>query len=220
MSAPPDHWQRLGDVLVNRRVQLDPRYTNRRTFVEETHGGKHASWYRVITSIETGARSNYTRETIAAVERAYQMEPGSVKAIIDGGRTSGLAASGSGLEAALDARRQELDKAWRDIAIDAGISYETLRALRRGDNEPSTLTKRRLERALRWETGSLDEVLAGGEALPLASEPAIDPAPVQVILQSLVCCRCLLSGSSRSAVTLVAGNAVCVDHAREELNRG
>jgi hypothetical protein len=83
-TATPD-WTRLGDLLVTRRVQLDPRYKNRRTFVADTHTGSRDSWYRLITAIETGARSNYSRETIAAIEVAYRLEPGSLVRTRDGG---------------------------------------------------------------------------------------------------------------------------------------
>jgi hypothetical protein len=60
----------------------------------------------------------------------------------------------------MNARRRQLGKTWKQIAIEADISTETLRALRLGKNEPSDLTKSGLERALRWKSGSLDAVLA------------------------------------------------------------
>jgi hypothetical protein len=79
-------WQRLGDLLVTRRVQIDPRYTSRRTFVAETHSGKQDSWYRMITSVENGSRDNYSRETLAAIEIAYQLQPGSLnRTLTEGG---------------------------------------------------------------------------------------------------------------------------------------
>jgi ribosomal protein L30/L7E len=63
----------------------------------------------------------------------------------------------------MDQRRRDLGMAWSRIAADAGITVETLRALRRGANEPSNLTKSGIERALQWGRGSVDKVLAGGE---------------------------------------------------------
>ncbi|WP_326828742.1 hypothetical protein OIE13_22820 [Streptosporangium sp. NBC_01810] len=77
MSTTEAAWHRLGDLLVTRRVQLDPRYANRRLFAADTHSGKEGSWYRMITSVENGGRDNYSRETKAALERAYQLRPGS-----------------------------------------------------------------------------------------------------------------------------------------------
>lgn len=78
MSTDAPDWRALGDLLVRRRVQLDPHYKNRRRFVTDTHSGSKDSWYRIITSVETGARTNYSRETLAAMEVAYQLEPGSL----------------------------------------------------------------------------------------------------------------------------------------------
>lgn len=85
MSTNEAAWRDLGDLLVHRRVQLDPRYANRRTFVAETHSGKEGSWYRMITSIENGDRTNYGRETLAAMEVAYQLKPGSIQRTINSG---------------------------------------------------------------------------------------------------------------------------------------
>lgn len=90
MNTAVTAWQRLGDLLVTRRVQLDPRYTSRRTFVAETHSGKQDSWYRMITSIENGSRDNYSRETLAAVEVAYQLQPGSLGRALEGGDLESL----------------------------------------------------------------------------------------------------------------------------------
>lgn len=79
MSTDAPDWKSLGDLLVTRRVQLHPQYKNRRKFVADTNsGGSESSWYRLITSIETGNRDNYSRETYAAMEVAYQLKPGSL----------------------------------------------------------------------------------------------------------------------------------------------
>lgn len=80
------------------------------------------------------------------------------------------------LDLAMDARRLSLNLEWRDLAAEAGVSYETLRALRRAGNA-APLTKRRVEEALRWTPGSIDAVLAGGEptlAESLESAPGYD----------------------------------------------
>lgn len=98
MSTTEAAWRSLGDLLVTRRVQLDPRWANRRTFAAETHSGKQASWYRIITSIENGDRTNYSRETLAAVEVAYRLMPGSIQRTIDSGALEpapALAAAGT-----------------------------------------------------------------------------------------------------------------------------
>ena len=71
------------------------------------------------------------------------------------------------LDAAMDARRLDLHLSWRDVAREADISYETLRAVRRGENSPSPLTTRDIERALHWAAGSVDAVLGGSDPDPL-----------------------------------------------------
>lgn len=72
----------------------------------------------------------------------------------------------------MDERRQALGMTWAEVANDAKITVETLRALRRGNNQPSTLTKRGLERALQWESGSVERVLAGDDPIPARAHSA------------------------------------------------
>ncbi|MEU2450090.1 MULTISPECIES: helix-turn-helix transcriptional regulator [unclassified Streptomyces] len=75
----------------------------------------------------------------------------------------------------MDRRRQTLGLTWRQVAEQAGISYETLRAIRKGEQAGSDLTRRGLERALQWETGGFEISEAGGEPTVLA-EPAAPAA--------------------------------------------
>jgi transcriptional regulator with XRE-family HTH domain len=63
----------------------------------------------------------------------------------------------------MDRRRGELGLSLREIARQADITPETLRAVRRGLNDPSSLTRRGIERALQWTAGSVDQILEGGE---------------------------------------------------------
>lgn len=72
------------------------------------------------------------------------------------------------LAIAMEQRRLELDLAWKDLASAAKVSVATLGAIRRGVNEPSALNKRRLENALRWEHGSIEAILTGGEPTTVA----------------------------------------------------
>jgi hypothetical protein len=86
LTGHQDAWKRVGDQLVERRVQLDPRYRVRRVFARETCSGtSEDSWYRQITDLESGARDNYTRSTVAAAEAAYQLRPGSIRRLLDEG---------------------------------------------------------------------------------------------------------------------------------------
>lgn len=70
----------------------------------------------------------------------------------------------------MQARRLELGmRTWRALAEEAGISYETLRALRAGENvAPGTADA--IERALKWAPGSISTIISGGEPTP-ADEP-------------------------------------------------
>lgn len=77
----------------------------------------------------------------------------------------------------MEERRQALGMTWAKVASEANITVETLRAIRRLKNEPSTLTKRGLERALHWKPDSIDAVLAGRDPTPLppsGSLPALE----------------------------------------------
>ncbi|MDX2681066.1 helix-turn-helix domain-containing protein [Streptomyces sp. NY05-11A] len=79
------------------------------------------------------------------------------------------------LNAAMNERRLGLRMNWREVATAAGISYEALRAIRRGDYRPTELTARGLDEALQWRPGSTLSILDGGVATPLedaASTPS------------------------------------------------
>ena len=77
---PTANWKRLGELLVRRRIELDPRYSNRRLFADES--GLN---YRIVSDVERGRRDNYENQTIAAVEVAYRVLPGSVARVVAGG---------------------------------------------------------------------------------------------------------------------------------------
>jgi len=73
----------------------------------------------------------------------------------------------------MDERRQALGKTWAQVAREADITIETLRAIRRGKNEPSDLTKRGLDNALQWQAGSVQRVLSGQQPRPTGSLPSL-----------------------------------------------
>jgi transcriptional regulator with XRE-family HTH domain len=75
----------------------------------------------------------------------------------------------------MEKRRQQLGMTWAEVATEAKITVETLRAIRRGKNEPSPLTKSGLERALRWQTGSIDAIYAGRQPSPDAETRSQPP---------------------------------------------
>lgn len=75
-----DAWSRLGDLLVRRRVELDPRYKNRRTFCAERE-----IEYKVISDIETAKRTNFSGRMLAHLEIAYAIAAGSIDTALRGG---------------------------------------------------------------------------------------------------------------------------------------
>ena len=74
-----DAWTRLGQLLVERRIDLNPRYKNRRTFCEE-----RGVDYKVVSDIETTKRTNFGRDTIAHLEVGYEVKAGGIQAVLDG----------------------------------------------------------------------------------------------------------------------------------------
>jgi hypothetical protein len=80
-SADMDAWRRLGRMLERRRVELDTRYSNLSLFAAE-----RGLDYRMAWDVEHAARSNFRRPTITAIEVAYGWVPGSVAAVLAGGR--------------------------------------------------------------------------------------------------------------------------------------
>lgn len=89
------------------------------------------------------------------------------------------------LASAIEARRGELGLSLRQVAELAGITGETLRAVRKGSNEPSSLTKRGIERALAWAAGSVDHILDGDGPLPADKPPADPMGATEAILDDM-----------------------------------
>jgi hypothetical protein len=87
-SHPRPAWTRLGELLMRRRIDLDPRYRNRRLFTAE-----RAVEYRIVNDIELGNRDNYEPGTIAALEGAYAVAPGSIGRALEGGELEPLGAT-------------------------------------------------------------------------------------------------------------------------------
>jgi hypothetical protein len=71
-------------MLVRRRLELDPRYRNRRTFARE----RDPRLYRLFSDIELGKRTSYKPASLAAIERAYELGPGAIGRFLSGGLES------------------------------------------------------------------------------------------------------------------------------------
>jgi hypothetical protein len=72
-------WTRLGDALIRRRIEMDPRYRNRRRFVDE-----RGAEYRTVSDIEKGRGRNFEPATIIAVESTYRLAPGAIRRYLNG----------------------------------------------------------------------------------------------------------------------------------------
>jgi hypothetical protein len=84
-TYPPSAWERLGAALIRRRIELDSRYRNRRTFADERHAD-----YRIVNDIELGRRDNYEPATVAALELAYDLPSGAIGRFLDSSGATGL----------------------------------------------------------------------------------------------------------------------------------
>lgn len=78
------------------------------------------------------------------------------------------------LDALMDRRRLDLGHNWKAIIDDAGVSYQTLSQLRKG-RPVADVTVARVEQALRWAPGSIQDILDGGNPTPAAPpEPTVE----------------------------------------------
>ena len=79
---------------------------------------------------------------------------------------AGITDSGRRLSDLIEQRRLELGLRWKQVAKAGGISYESIRAIRSGTADMRSLTGHGIETGLRWEPGSVERILAGGEPGP------------------------------------------------------
>lgn len=80
MIFSDEAWTRLGRLLKERRVQLNPEYRNRLKFAAEAGLNE-----RLVADIEQNRRTTYRDTSLQAVEVAYQLEPGSLLRALEGG---------------------------------------------------------------------------------------------------------------------------------------
>ena len=89
---------------------------------------------------------------------------------------AGITDSRRRLSDLMEQRRLELGLRWKQVAEAGGISYESIRAIRSGTADMRSLTRHGIETGLRWEAGSVERILAGGDPAPL-TEPAARHPP-------------------------------------------
>lgn len=85
MSAPESDRKRLGDLLIQRRIELSPRFRVRTVFAVECG----LNW-RLLYDLERGKRANFSDETLAAVEVAYRLRKGSIQDFLAGGELTAM----------------------------------------------------------------------------------------------------------------------------------
>jgi hypothetical protein len=93
----------------------------------------------------------------------------------------------SRLDALMNERRLSLGMTWREVARSAGVSYEAVRAVRRGPGGIAELTARQLDKALQWEPGSIAAIVAGeqGEPAELPPQPSVTDLPPDIVREGL-----------------------------------
>jgi hypothetical protein len=105
------NWVRLGQLLIRQRVEMDPRYRNRRVFC-----GERDIEYRLVSDLERGARSNYEAQTVAEAERAYGLPVGTISRALAGGDL--LLPAPNGSAPAPEPEPVNPKRAWLHAAID------------------------------------------------------------------------------------------------------
>jgi hypothetical protein len=73
-------WDRLGKLLEQRRVEMNPRYRDLTLFAEE----RGLNW-RLAWDIEKNRRTSYRDLTLSAIEVGYGWAPGSIRRVLGGG---------------------------------------------------------------------------------------------------------------------------------------
>lgn len=81
-------WKRLGELLIRRRIELDPAYQNRTTFCTE-----RGIDYRLAYDIEEARRTNFRKGTLAGIAAAYGVTLDSLYAALTGGELAAAPAS-------------------------------------------------------------------------------------------------------------------------------
>jgi hypothetical protein len=111
-------WQHLAGLLVERRVQLAPRYRNRRAFCNEKDLD-----YRVVSDIENARRDNFSGPMLTALEVAYDIAEGGIRRALDDPSLKALPerTKGPARTAAPPAARER-----GDVFIPDHIPYEDL----------------------------------------------------------------------------------------------
>lgn len=113
-------WQRLAGLLVDRRVQLAPRYRNRRVFCEEKDLD-----YRVVSDIESARRDNFSGVMLTALEVGYEIAEGGIRKFLDDPGLEELPERSTG-RTFVGPVTPHIDRARRDVFIPDEVPFEDL----------------------------------------------------------------------------------------------
>jgi hypothetical protein len=72
-NHPGPAWERLGEMLRRRRIEMNTGYRNRQKFCRE-----RGADYRIVSAIENAERGNFEPDTIAGAEVWYDLAPGAI----------------------------------------------------------------------------------------------------------------------------------------------
>jgi hypothetical protein len=152
-------WQRLAHLLIDRRVQLAPRYRNRRVFCDEKNLD-----YRVVSDIETARRDNFSGPMLTALEVAYDIAEGGIRRAIDTPDLDALPERPKDRtltnRAPLDAGRDQAD-----VFIPGYVPYEDLPPWEKAIWSAPQLTVDEREAAIYFLQLLRGELLEEGEAM-------------------------------------------------------
>ncbi|MFF4779441.1 hypothetical protein ACFY05_42160 [Microtetraspora fusca] len=90
MPRTPEDWERLGELLVARRVELNSEWSNRKRFTADADVD-----YRVVYDIEKAKRTNFSTAMIRRLEKAYGLRAGAIPALLVGADLESWTLSGS-----------------------------------------------------------------------------------------------------------------------------
>jgi len=154
MPASREDWERVGALLIDRRIEISPRYANRRAFAAETG----LNW-RTLYDAEHGKRATFKPQTVRAFEAAYRLVPGSlVRALAGGGLEPLSERAGPALAAAPPPGPCSREEELLDHYLDRYRDDPAVRALADQPGRPAAL---RLADVLMYATARYGPAAAG-----------------------------------------------------------
>lgn len=120
---PDEAWTRLGELLVDRRVELGYPGRKRAQFARD-NGLSHD---RTISEIENAGRGNYESATVSQLEQVYRWGTGSIRRVLEGGDPTPLDLSSPPEKVPLGANVDP--DVLADLAVASPAAIEAVRAV-------------------------------------------------------------------------------------------